>query len=127
MKSPELRPARKGEIEAFTGKPLEHSMRAIVADLDGEILGWGGLVYSRGRIASAVMDMKPLGARYPVTAHRAGKMVMKMAERLGLEEVAAIREKKYPNSEKWLRLLGFELALETSDGEIWIWRRQSRS
>lgn len=98
-------------------------MRALVADLDGEIIGWGAIVYSRGRLASVAMDMKEVGKKFPVTAHRAGKRMMDMVVSLGLQEVVAIRETKYPNSGKWLRRLGFEFAMDTDDGEIWIWRR----
>lgn len=99
-------------------------MLAIVADLDGEIIGYGGLIYRNGQVA-AVMDMKPDAARLRVSIHRAGKMLLALARRRGIAEVVALRDPNYGTSDRWLSRLGFEPVADTSDGEVWLWRQQS--
>ena len=97
-------------------------MRAVVADLDGEIIGIGALIYQRGAMVGLKMEIKPDMRRYKVALHKGAKMLLAIAKASGLPAVAAIRDATEPRSAQWMTRLGFQHATDDEEGEIWIWR-----
>ena len=119
--SPIIRSATLEDIEQYYGKPLGNSVRAIVADLDGKILGVAGMAYHKDQML-AFSKMDDEMKAYPFTIMRAARKFAKMARKYGKNvlAVAACYEK---NSDAFLRRVGFEFIGETSEGRVYKWIR----
>lgn len=48
-KAPTLRPSRSGDFEALYGEPLRFTIKAQTAEIDGQIVGIGGIAYIEGQ------------------------------------------------------------------------------
>jgi hypothetical protein len=117
LKSPEIRPATKADLKAFKGELPKGSLRCLVADLDGRILGVGGLCYSAGTISvfSIMRDeMKP----YRRTILKASRLLAEMARECS---ATAIADDKHKNSRRLLTRLGFVSFGPTQYGEVFGW------
>lgn len=123
--TPIIRPANPGDYEAFSGEPQRWTGRSVVMEYQGRVLGIGSIVYQRGSLPGVRMEMSDEARRFPVSIHRAGKMLIAMAERTGIPAMAAIRDAGEKNSAKWLASLGFTQAGTCEEGEVWIWQRSS--
>lgn len=66
----EIRPATKSDLRQFYGRDIPWTVRAYVADLDGEIIGIGGY-YMVGNAAYAFTDQHGMTKRQMVEAGRA--------------------------------------------------------
>lgn len=119
---PIIRPATAEDLIAYFGGTPKESVRAVVADLAGEIIAVGSLVYMRGSVMGLRMDIKPAMRRFPVALHKGAKMLLGMAKKAGIPTVAAVRDAREPRSTQWLKRLGFEHVADNEDGEVWIWR-----
>ncbi len=73
-----LRPTRPADLSAVIGEPLPFRIRTITAELDGQVLGIGGLAYRPEGVVEVFSQITPEGRRYPVALHRAGLAVMAM-------------------------------------------------
>jgi N-acetylglutamate synthase-like GNAT family acetyltransferase len=119
---PVIRHATLGDLISFYGEAPKETVRAIVAELDGEIIGVGSLVYQPKSVTGLKMEIKPEMRRYKFSLHKGAKMLLDMARATGMPAVAAIRDASEPRSSQWLERLGFQHAADDVSGEIWIWR-----
>lgn len=92
------------------------TLRAWVAERDGEVMGFGGIAY-QGGIVIAFMEMKEGGARYPLTIMRVARRVQALL-RETTAKVFAEASEDYPNSEAFLQRLGFQHV----DGRVYQWQ-----
>lgn len=103
-----VRPAMRADIEAYSKRPQSQTIRAIVAERDGEIIGIGGMYLSRGRWY-AFADVPEECRKYKITIARAAIRFLDEARRSGIRFVYAVRDEDEPGSLKWLTSLGFEI------------------
>lgn len=80
------------------------SCKAIVAEMDGEILGIGGIYYRNGFMV-AFSDFNEKMNDFPFTRGRATKMIMDI---VGNKPCIAIADQRHSGSEKLLTRLGFK-------------------
>lgn len=108
---------------AWYGDELpRQSMRALVADLDGEIIGIAGLVYHDDQML-AFSSIKDEMRRYPVTIMKAAKRFADIINKHG-RNVVAVASCGEKNSDEFLSRVGFEFIGETRDGRLYKWRIQ---
>ena len=111
-RNPTLRPATKKDIEEFY-PGVTNTFRAIVAELDGRILGVGGVFYAQNNIV-AFSSFKPEMDEFPITKIKGflkGKEFIK-----GLSCMAEADE-KIPLAPKLLERLGFKQV----QGRVYQW------
>lgn len=116
-----IRPATRADLELFYEGRIPVSMRAHVIEVDGKILGVGGLYFESGYTVafSHITD--------ELRAHR--KWIVKGArylQRLIEQEpgtVLAIASPREKTSEHLLQRLGFEQARQTPNGMLCVFRR----
>lgn len=77
MTAPEIRPATARDFVAFYGAPPATTVRAYVADLDGDILGIAGISF-HGSLLIAFSDIKPEMRKFPITIMRGARKVLDM-------------------------------------------------
>jgi hypothetical protein len=102
-KIPDLRPATTQDIAKFTDGKMKMSCKAIVADLDGEIIGIGGIYYTKENVI-VFSDFTEKMEEFPFTIARAVKLIMNI---VGNKTCVAIADEKHPGSEKLLTRIGF--------------------
>lgn len=122
--SPEIRTATARDIEAFYGERPPFTMRALVADLDGEIIGIGGVAYYPNKIV-AFSEIKPKFRKYKKTIYKAAKMVCKIVDKYGASALAISSESE-KNSGELLARMGFVHIGKTSQGDIYQWLSQGQ-
>lgn len=116
-----LRYATAADIARMTDEPLPCRIRAFAAELDGELLGIGGLAYLPTGVVGAWLQMHEGSRRYAVALHRAGLRVLDEARRLGIRRLVAMAEPGVEPAERWLRRLGFEETIV--DGkQVFVWQ-----
>lgn len=104
---PVIRPATRDDIDRFRGEyELGPSVKALVGDLNGELIALGGLAYCGGKVV-AFLDLKPEARKFKKSMHQAALMVMEMAKAGGHRFVYANAEPGEPTAERWLTRLGF--------------------
>lgn len=113
-----IRPIQADDIAKLWPAGAPASVRAFVAELDGEVLGVAGIAYWPNRIA-AFADMKPGGEKYPLTIMRIARRVQAL-----LREVKAPvycnADPDFPNSPAFLAHVGFEHV----GGRTFVWRNK---
>lgn len=100
----------------FHGKQLPWTVKALVADLDGEIIGIGGVYYDGDR-AVAFSGMKSAMRRFPMTMARGALAIMRL---IGNQPCLAVPNPDEPGAERLLGRLGFEPFVE----QVWRWAGQ---
>lgn len=113
---PEIRPATNADLEAFYGVRPPATVRALVAELDGELVGIGGIEYV-GRQRIAFCWVKPGLKVYPLVIARAARQVLKMANGA---PVIAFGDPEEPTSDRFLSRLGFEKRGAAPQGEVYV-------
>ena len=114
----ELRPATAADFAALFDRPIPHRVRAIAAELDGKLLGVGGVVYRPDGVF-AFAQFTEAFRLYPVAMHRAGVAGMALIRAAGLREVFAEDQPGNPAAVRWLERFGFR-----RDGALFVWRRR---
>ncbi len=124
--SPELRPATHADVlEAFRtlyGAEKEPPVRilGVTGRLGDRVIGIGGIAFYPNGARVAFCDVSDEGRRFPVSLHRAARMVLENARRFGVRKVVVAAgpdvHEKTPN---WLRHLGF---VPWANG--WLWTAQ---
>lgn len=105
---PIIRPATRADIEAYSSQPDKMSIRALAMELDGRIIGLGGIALSGGRWL-AFCDLKPEARRYKMRIARAARRFLADARRGGIRYIYAGRDEAELRSLAWLTSLGFSL------------------
>lgn len=116
---PIIRPATREDIEAFSSVPDKPTMKAFVGELDGKIIGIGGLAFSQGRWF-VFCDLTEEARRYKVSIAKTARRVMDEAREMGIQFVYADVDETEPNALRWQKSLGFEL--DERSGFLMRWR-----
>lgn len=117
-----IREASRADIERFSRFSKLATLRAWVGDLDGELIGLGGLAFIRGRWF-AFLDLKDgalEGRGHKMALMRAARNIIAEARRMGIRLVYVQPDEKYPGAVKWLMSLGF--TRDTRDPHIYRWK-----
>jgi N-acetylglutamate synthase-like GNAT family acetyltransferase len=113
-----LRPARAEDFAALVPDPLPWRIKAVAAEVDGKVVGIGGLVYRPDGVWASVV-IADEGRRYKVALYRAAKQVLADARKSKIRKVFAVAEAGRHGAEAFLLRLGFE-PVEGSD--VFVWR-----
>ena len=120
MTSPRIRSATQADIDSFYGDDAPGaSMRAIVADLDGKIIGIAGMSYHDGQM-TAFSAMRDEMKKYPVTTMKAARRFTKMLDQYG-HNVLAVASCDIEGSSRFLEHVGFTFSGITRDGRVYKW------
>jgi hypothetical protein len=126
MTRPKIRHATAADLDAFYGENRPRvSQRAIVVELDGEILGVAALNYFDGQM-TAISEMRDELQAYPVTIMKAARMFAEILDKHGAG-VLAVASNEIPRSAQFLERVGFNYIGTVTDGRVYQWhKRQSR-
>ena len=116
-----LRPATEADFLTMFGEPPEWRVRALAAEIEGRLVGLGGLgLMTPSETWVCFMRATDEFRAHPVALHRAGLRMMDEARRLGIRRLVALAEPGIAAAERWLSRFGF--APEKIDGEtVWVW------
>lgn len=104
-----VRSATAEDIAAFCHDlPSTPTIRAVVAEIDGVMVGFGGIGLKTGRWY-AFCDVNPELRPYKTTIARAAKRFLAAARGDGIRTIYAEISPLEPRAEAWLRSLGFSL------------------
>lgn len=119
-----FRPARREDIAALQGdSPLPYRVQAIAGEVDGRVIGIGGLVFRPDGVWASIM-LTDEARRYKLAMHRAALMTLAMAERAGIRTLYASAEDGRAGAVAWLERLGFTREPASSAaGDLFVWRR----
>lgn len=116
-----LRYATEADFAGLVDLPLPYRVRAFAAEMNGEVLGVGGLAFFPGGGIAAFVHAKDEARRYKIAAHKAGLRAMAEAKALGLKRVVAMAQDDIEASARWLLRLGFKP--EQAGGmKVYVWR-----
>lgn len=101
-------------------EPLPYRTRGIAGEVDGRLLGVGGLALLPNQTWAAYVHLHPEARKYPVALHKAALLTLNQARLYGISRVVAFAEDGIEPAKRWLARLGFEP--QTIDGhEVYIW------
>ena len=100
-----LRPATVEDVAQFYGGASLYSVRAIAAELEGKIVGIGG-VYRVGKQMIVFTEMKPEMLSYKKDIIRASRLVLAIIEKYSI--VSAYIAPEIPTAESFGKHFGFE-------------------
>lgn len=113
-----IRPAVAADFLVLMGQLPPTRVRAVTV-LDGEkILGIGALLIHPNGDVWASMRVAPEARRFPVSMHRGGLQLMRLARECGFARVFATADDT-PRAVAWLERLGFV----HSKGGVYVWDR----
>lgn len=115
-----LRPATADDLVSFYGHHPRSTMRAVVAEHDGRILGVAGLMRTPNGLL-AVSEITDELRRYPLVIMRAGRIIADMARKSAVP-VYAVASDKEANSAAFLERLGFVCISESREGGLFQWQ-----
>lgn len=102
-----IRPATRADIEAFSDMPDKPTIRAYVAEMDGKVIGMGGMAFQKGRWI-AFCDLTPESRKLKVSIVKTAGRIMDDAMKSGVRFVYAQPDLNEPGAIRWLERLGFE-------------------
>lgn len=114
---PSVRAARPADFEAFYGRSPPYTMRAWVAELDGEVIGIAGYYMRQGWV-QAFSDMNDAMRQYPGTIMREARRFMARLKSPALC-IASCSEK---NAARFLGYLGWRHVGTSEEGEVYAWQ-----
>lgn len=117
-----IRPATRGDIEAYASKPNAQTVRAFVGDLDGKIIAIGGIATVKGR-HYAFLDLDEEARGYKMHIMRTALRMMQDASSRGVRFIFAEADQGEPKSDAWLKRLGFEADPRSS--HLYRWRAKT--
>ena len=103
-----VRSATKADIEAFSGMADKPTLKAMVGEIDGRIIGIGGVALAKGRWFGFV-DLTEEARPYKMHIMRAAKRVLAEAKREGIRFIYAEASPHEPGAIRWLTSLGFKI------------------
>ena len=104
-----IRPATREDIDAYSSSTNKPTTKAWVGEVDGRIIGLGGLALSSLGRWCAFLDIDPEARAYKMTLMRMAKATMAEASRMGIRYVYTEMSAVEPRAEAWLLSLGFEV------------------
>lgn len=117
-----LRPTTAADMPHLTKDPLPARIQGITAEVDGQVIGLGGLSYRPNGTVIAFAWISEQARKYPLAIHRAGRMAMDLIRASRLPMVVAEAEPGNPAAERWLERLGF-VARDVSGRRLYVWER----
>ena len=118
-----LRPSTRADFDELVDGPLPWRVRATTAEIDGKLLGVGGLAFIPGMppgTAAAFVHATEDAKKYKVAMHRAGIKTLAEAKRLGIRRLVATAEHNNERAIPWLERLGFK-KMNTEGEGVWLW------
>lgn len=106
-----IRPATADDYEKQCGTVPPARVRAWAAEVDGKLIGIGGICLPPGLPPVAFVDISEEARNYPVALHKTGLRFMEQVKRWGIPRVVATTDAGNETQDRWIRRLGF-----TSDG-----------
>ena len=103
-----IRPATAADIEAFSTMTDTPSIRGYVGEIDGRIIGMGGLAFARGWWF-AFCNLTEEARAHKMAIMRTAKRILAEARRDGIRFVYVERDPQEPRADVWLASLGFHL------------------
>ncbi len=103
-----VRPASAEDIAAFSNMPNKPTIRALVLEADGHLVGIGGIAVIGGRHLGFV-DLKDEARQYKTTIGRAAIRFLADLRREGIRYIYVQRDEDEPRAGIWLASLGFEI------------------
>ncbi len=119
MTKPSLRNATIEDYETFYGHKPKVTIRAVVAELDGKVVGIGGIAYYKNQMV-AFSEIRDDLRKYPVFIMKAAKRIAKLLDKHGKSAVA-IACPKEGNSQAMLERVGFTKISSTEEQETYQW------
>lgn len=101
-----VRRAARADIEAFAGDGERPTMKAWVGEIDGRIIGLGGLAYRHGRWI-AFCELSEEARPHKRAIVRAGRAAIDAARRAGHTYIYAEADQSEKMAKRWLASLGF--------------------
>jgi len=121
-----LRPTLPDDLPHVIGEPLPCRIKAVTGEIDGRVIGVGGLAFLPGGTVVAWAALTDEARKAKVSLHKAGLRMMRDARAAGFKRVVASADAQSPTAVRWLKRLGFELIDDdpaTEDGHpIFVWR-----
>lgn len=115
-----LRPTRPEDLPHVIGEPLPYRIWAITGELDGRVLGVGGLTFHPDKVVRVFAALTDDARRYKVTLHKAALQVLAMARGAGYRRLGTFADPRIAPAEAWLRRLGFH-PYTVDDVTVYIW------
>ena len=125
-----IRPSIPADLPHVIGEPLPFRIKAITLEVDGRVLGLGGVAFPPGGGPPwAFVQQCPEAKRYRVSFHRAGLAAMRMICDAGVGEVVATADADNEAALRWLKRLGFAPATvqPLDDKLLFVWRNRRGS
>src|SRR3990167_9902397 len=101
-----VRLATKADIDAFSDMAGKPTVKAWAGEVDGKIIGIGGLAFAKGRWF-AFCDLTEEARPHKMTIMRTAKRLFAEARRDGIKFIYAEASPDEPRSIEWLSSLGF--------------------
>jgi N-acetylglutamate synthase-like GNAT family acetyltransferase len=118
-----LRPATSADFIAMFGQPPKWRVRGLAAEIDGKLVGLGGLALMMPcETWCAFMRATDEFRARPIALHRAGLRMMAEAKRLGIRRLVALAEPGIEAAPRWLARFGFA-PQDIDDATVWVWKR----
>ena len=86
---------------------LPFRVRGFTAELDGKILGLGGLAFLSTETTGIYLLLFDGYEKFPITLHKAALKVLNMAREMGIKKLVSLADQDFPNAERWHERLGF--------------------
>lgn len=115
-----LRPTRPDDLPHVIGEPLPYRIWALTGELDGRVLGVGGLTFFPDKVVRVFAALTDDARRYKVTLHKAALQVLAMARQHGYRRLVTFADPSIEPAEAWLQRLGFH-AHTVDDVTVYIW------
>lgn len=118
-----VRPATHADVAELSerihgvAERLVYTSFAYAGEIDGKVVGFGGLSYVNGDVV-AFADLMDVVREHPVTLHRIALKVLEEAARRGHRAVYASADKLTPAAARWLVRLGF---VKQEDRNLYKW------
>lgn len=114
--------ATASDFDEFGKERPYRSLALTGRNEDGKIIGIGGIAFLADGQKYAFTELTDEARAHPVALHKAGKMILNLAEKRGIRRlIAAADMSASPAAERWLKRLGFQ-AQEINNRTVWIWR-----
>ena len=102
-----IRPATREDLDAFPTPFAKPTVKALAAEVDGEVLGVAGLAIVRGRYYAFCDLTSTQAAPYRIAVARAAKRLFAEARAAGIRYIYTNADPDEPRACRWLASLGF--------------------
>lgn len=123
-----IRDLRPDDMEAFHGpeRPSSPSMRAWVAEKDGEVRVIGGIARALDSRWYAFLDVRQddeFARSHQILIGRFARMFIDQLDSLGVKYVYALVDQREKNAFNWMERLGFHV--DPRSGSLMRWKKES--